>query len=98
MVTAVIPSADGRYLAVLHAVQPVPGPPGPGSSQAAVTAPGQPSASPSGPGLPIPAYLDIFDVEHPARPAARLTGAQTAVFSGDGAPLAEQVPGAKAAN
>ena len=51
------------------------------------------AASPTG-GLPppIPAYLDLFDIEHPGPPIARLAGALDAAFSGDGTLLAERVP------
>jgi len=95
MVTAVDASADGRYLAVLHSIQPASSPPSPGSAPTAVTSPGQPAmtagAPPAGPGLPVPAYVDVFDTGHPGRPIARLAGAQTAAFSGDGTLLAEQV-------
>jgi hypothetical protein len=100
VVTAVVPSADGRYLAVLHSVTGAPGSPGPGSSPAAVTTPGQPaavSASPTaGSGPPVPAYLDVFDLDHPGRPIARLAGAQAVAFSGDGTLLAEELPRANA--
>jgi hypothetical protein len=96
MVTGVVASADGRYLAVLHSIQPASSPPSPGSAPTAVTSPGQPAttagAAPAGPGLPVPAYVDVFDADHPGRPIARLAGAQTAAFSGDGTLLAEQVP------
>lgn len=87
VVTAVSASADGRYLAVLHAIQPAFSPPGPGTSPTTAATPGQPA----GPPQPVPAYIDIFDIAHPSRPIARLAGAQTATFSGDGALLAEQV-------
>lgn len=88
LVTGVVASPDGRYLAVLNSIQP-----DPGSPPATVTMPGQPAeASPTGPGPPVPAYLDVFDVAHPGRPVARLAGAQNVAFSGDGALLAEQVP------
>lgn len=96
VVTEVDASADGRYLAVLHSIQPASGSPGPGSSPTVVTQPSQPAApteaTPTGPALPIPAYLDVFDINHPGRPIARLAAAQTVAFSGDGALLAEQVP------
>ena len=94
VVTGVVASAGGRYLAMLHAIVPASGSPGPDSPSAAVTTPGQPAApSPTGGSAPpIPAYLDIFDLDHPGRPIARLAGAQTAAFSGDGTLLAEQVP------
>lgn len=94
VVTGVVVSADGRYLAVLHAIQPAFSPPSPDSSPVAVTTPGQPVAvSPAaGPAAPVPTYFDVFDLDHPGRPIARLADAQPAAFSGDGALLAEQVP------
>ena len=98
VVTGVVASADGRYLAMLHAIVPASGSPGPDSPSAALTTPGQPAApvvtpSPTGGSAPpIPTYLNIFDLDHPGRPIARLAGAQTVAFSGDGALLAEQVP------
>ena len=88
VVTGVVASADGRYLAMLHAIVPASGPPGPDSPSAAVTTP----APTGGSAPPIPAYLNIFDLDHPGRPIARLAAAQTVAFSGDGALLAEQVP------
>jgi hypothetical protein len=90
VVTEVDASADGRYLAVLHSIQPASGSPGPGSPPTVPAAPTE--ASPTGPALPIPAYLDVFDTNHPGRPIARLAAAQTVAFSGDGTLLAEQVP------
>jgi hypothetical protein len=96
MVTGVVASADGRYLAVLHSIQPASGSPGPDSSPTAVTTPSQPAApaeaSPTGPAAPVPAYLDVFDINHPGRPIARLAAAQAVAFSSDGTLLAEQVP------
>jgi hypothetical protein len=88
VVTGVVASADGRYLAMLHAIVPASGSPGPDSPSAAVTTP----APTGGSAPPIPAYLNIFDLDHPGRPIARLAAAQTVAFSGDGALLAEQVP------
>lgn len=72
VVTGVIASADGRYLAVLHAIQPASSPPSPDSSPTAVTTPGQPVAvSPAaGPAAPVPAYFDVFDLDHPGRTGA----------------------------
>lgn len=100
VVTGLVPSADGRYLAVLHSITGAAGSPGPGSSPAAVITPGQPAAvvaSPTGGSAPpVPAYLDVFDLDHPGRPIARLAGVQAAAFSGDGTLLAEQVPGVNA--
>ncbi|WP_222849297.1 hypothetical protein [Trebonia kvetii] len=96
VVTGVAVSPDGRYLAVLHAIQGAPGSPGPPSSPTGASPPSRPrvvAASPTG-GLPppIPAYLDLFDIEHPGPPIARLAGALDAAFSGDGTLLAERVP------
>jgi hypothetical protein len=95
LVTAVVASADGRYLAVLHAIQPEYSSLTPGSAPAGVTQSGQPAttaAAPAGPGLPVPAYVDVLDAAHPARPVARLAGTQAAAFSDDGSLLAEQLP------
>jgi hypothetical protein len=93
VVTGVVASANGRYLAVLHSIQPAYSPPSRDSSPTAVTTPGQTvEASPAGPAPPVPAYFDVFDLDHPGRTIARLAGAQAAAFSGDGTLLAEQVP------
>jgi hypothetical protein len=95
VITGATASADGRYLAVLHAIQPAYSPPSPDSSPAAVPTPGQPvEVSPAGPAPvpPVPAYIDVFDLDHPGRPIAHLADAQSIAFSGDGTLLAEQVP------
>jgi hypothetical protein len=100
VVSGVVASPDGRYLAVLHAIAEPPGaePPGAPPAAAATAAstagpPGAVATVPTG-GLaaPVPAYLDVFDIGHPALPVARLAGAQSAAFSGDGSLLAEQLP------
>ena len=96
VVTGVVASSDGRYLAVLHAIQGAPGSSGPSSSPATSSTPSQPgavAASPTGGlPLPVPSYLEVFDIDHPGRPIARLAGALDAAFSGDGLLLAERVP------
>ncbi|HEX8005101.1 MAG TPA: hypothetical protein VF482_01585 [Trebonia sp.] len=94
VVTGATASAGGRYFAVLHAIQPAYSPPSPDSSPTAVPTPGQPvEVSPAaGPAPPVPAYIDVFDLDHPGRPIARIADAQTIAFSGDGTLLAEQIP------
>lgn len=87
VVTAVSASADGRYLAVLHAIQPGFSPPDPGTSPAAMPTTAQPALAAT-PGKPAARATPGQRAAGatPRKPAATPTPGQPAVTSPVGPP------------